>query len=102
MTPFQDGEDDEDIPAICNSDAFVTSDITQADASITQKEVHIGQITRSHAKKLQQEVNSLLAEINFFMYENVILPKSSTLVVLRYIHEDDDTTKYGDEVNNKK
>jgi hypothetical protein len=47
-------------------------------------------------------VNSLLAEINFFMYENVILPKSSILVVLRYIHEDDGTTKYGDEVNNKK
>jgi hypothetical protein len=47
-------------------------------------------------------VNSILAEINFFIYENVILPKGSTLVVLRYIHEDDGTTKNGDEVNNKK
>jgi hypothetical protein len=36
------------------------------------------------------------------MYENVILPKSCTLVVLRYIHEDGNTTNYGDEVNNKK
>jgi hypothetical protein len=35
MTPFQEGEDDEDIPIICNSDAFVTPDFTQDDASIT-------------------------------------------------------------------
>jgi hypothetical protein len=102
MTPFQEGEDDKDIPAICSSNAFVTPDLTQDDASITQKEVHIGPITRSRAKKLQQEVNSLLNKINFFMYENVILPKSSTLVVLRYIHEDGNATKYGHQVNNKK
>jgi hypothetical protein len=51
---------------------------------------------------LQQQVNSILAEINFFIYENVILPKSSTWVILRYIHKDDGTTKYGDEVYNKK
>jgi hypothetical protein len=36
---------DEDIPTICNSDAFVTPDLTQDDASITQQEVHIGPIT---------------------------------------------------------
>jgi hypothetical protein len=35
---------DEDIPAICSSDAFVTAGLTQDDASITQKEVHIGLI----------------------------------------------------------
>jgi hypothetical protein len=46
---------------------FDTPDLTQDDASITQKEVHIGPITQSRAKKLQ-EVNSLLDEINFFMY----------------------------------
>jgi hypothetical protein len=51
---------------------------------------------------LQQKVNSILTEINFFIYENVILPKGSTLVVLRNIHKDDGTTKYGDEVNNKR
>jgi hypothetical protein len=66
-----------------------------------EKEVHIVPITRSRANK-QQEVNYLLDEINFKIYENVILPKCSTLIVLRYIHEDDGTTKYGDEVNNKK
>jgi hypothetical protein len=32
-------------------------------------------------------VNSLLAEINFNISEIVILPKYSTLVVLRYICE---------------
>jgi hypothetical protein len=30
------------------------------------------------------------------------MAKCSTLVVLRYIYEDNDTTKYGDEENNKK
>jgi hypothetical protein len=49
--------------------------------------IHIyqGPITQSRAKKLHQEVNSLLAEINFNISENVILPKCSQLVVLRYI-----------------
>jgi hypothetical protein len=32
-------------------------------------------------------VNSLLAKINFNISENVILPKCSTFVVLRYICE---------------
>jgi hypothetical protein len=36
---------------------------------------------RSHAKLLQKEVNSLLAEINFNIFENIILPKRSTLVL---------------------
>jgi hypothetical protein len=60
-----------------------------------------GPITRFRAKKLQQEVNSFRAKINFKIYENVILPKSCTLVVLRNIHEEDGTTKHGEEVNNK-
>jgi hypothetical protein len=52
--------------------------------------------------RLQREVHALLCEIHFKVDENFILPKCSTLVVLRHIHEDDETTKYGDEVNNKK
>jgi hypothetical protein len=36
--------------------------------------------------QLKQEVNSLIAEINYIS-ENVILTKCSTLVVLRYICE---------------
>jgi hypothetical protein len=59
-------------------------------------------ITRSRAMRLQREVHALLCEIHFKVDENFILPKCSTLVVLRHIHEDDETTKYGDEVNSKK
>ena len=45
-------------------------------------------ITRSRAKKLQQEVNALLCEIHFNINENYILPKCCTLIVLRYIEEE--------------
>jgi hypothetical protein len=75
-TPFQEKEDDVDIPRV-----------TQVDEGNTPININHGPITRSRAKKLQQEVNSLLAEINFNISENVILPKYSTLVVLRYICE---------------
>jgi len=54
--------------------------------------VYEGPITRSRAKLLQNEVNSLLAEINFDVFENVILPKCSTLVVLRYTNKEEDDT----------
>jgi hypothetical protein len=75
-TPFQEGEDDVDIPRA-----------TQVDEDNTPININQGPITRSRAKKIQQEVNSLLAEFNFNISENVILPKCSTLVVLRYICE---------------
>ncbi len=45
-----------------------------------------GPITRRRAKKLQQEINSLLAETYFNIDENYILPKSSTLLLLRFTH----------------
>jgi hypothetical protein len=38
-------------------------------------------------------VNSFLAKINFKIYENGILTKSCTLLILRNIHEEDGTTK---------
>jgi hypothetical protein len=47
-------------------------------------------------------VNSFLTEINSNIYKNVILPKCCTLVNLRNIHEEDGTTKHGEEVNNMK
>jgi hypothetical protein len=65
MTPFQGGEDDEDIPAITPIQ---------------------GPITRSRAKKLQQEVNSLLAKIDYNINEDSILPKCCTYVLLRFTH----------------
>jgi hypothetical protein len=47
-------------------------------------------------------VNSLIAEINFNISENVILPKCSTLVVLRYICERGGAAIHGEEVKKKR
>jgi hypothetical protein len=47
-------------------------------------------------------VNSLLAEINFNISENVILPKCSTLVVLSYICEGGGVAIHGGEAKKKK
>jgi hypothetical protein len=44
-------------------------------------------LTRSHAKKLQQQVTSLLAEFDNNITENIILPKSSILVIIRFKHQ---------------
>jgi hypothetical protein len=71
--------------------------VTQVDEDNIPININQGPITRSRAKKLQQEVNSLLAEINFNISENVILPKCSTLVVLRYICERGGAAIHGEE-----
>jgi hypothetical protein len=47
-------------------------------------------------------VNSLLAEINFNISEDVILPKCSTLVVLKYICERGGAYIHGEEAKKKK
>jgi hypothetical protein len=44
-------------------------------------------LTRSHARKLQQHVTSLLAEFVNIITENIILPKSSTLAIIRFKHQ---------------
>ena len=59
---------------------------------VTHKQVHVGPITRSRAKLLQKEVNSFLDETNFNIHENIILPKNSTLILLRYTHEEVEDT----------
>jgi hypothetical protein len=89
-TPFQEGEDDVDIPRV-----------TQVDEDNTPTNINHGRITQSRAKKLQQEVNSLPAEINFNIFENVILPKCSTLVVVRYICERGGAAIHGEEEKKK-
>ena len=48
-----------------------------------------GPITQSRAKKLQQEVNSLLTEFGSNINKNFILPKCATYVLLRVTHERD-------------
>jgi hypothetical protein len=46
-----------------------------------------GPLTRSHAKKLQQQVTSFLAKFDNNITENVILPKSSILMIIRFKHQ---------------
>jgi hypothetical protein len=75
--------------------------VTQDQASDTQATILQGPITHSHTKKLRQKVNSILAEINFNISENVILPKCNTSVVLRYICERGGTTIHGEETKKK-
>ena len=63
---------------------------TQVSPTPTSAQVIDGPITRSCAKKLQQEVHALLCEIHFNISKNYILPKCCTLIVLRYIEEEKD------------
>src|SRR5512139_330529 len=51
-----------------------------------------GPITRSCARKIQQEVNSFFSQLNPNFSENFILPKCSTFVLLSFTPEDIITT----------
>jgi hypothetical protein len=53
---------------------------------------HQGPLIRSHAKKLQEQVNSFLSDCNFHTSKNIILSKCSTLVVPRNIFEGEEET----------
>ena len=44
----------------------------------------------------KKEVNSLLSETNFNIFEDIILPKYSTLILLRHVHKEDWNTKKSD------
>jgi hypothetical protein len=61
--------------------------VTQHQASVTPSHIYEGPVTRSRAKKLQQEVHAFLSELNFNTDENVILPKSCILLLLRFTQE---------------
>ncbi|TVU06805.1 hypothetical protein EJB05_46840, partial [Eragrostis curvula] len=78
-TPFQEREDDEDIQTIVTNHGSPAP--SQAPATSIQ-----GPITRSRAKKLIHEVNSLLTKFDYNLNENFILPKCSTFVLLRFTH----------------
>ena len=81
----------------CDEDISAKQDVNQAhdveDVNTAIEQVNIGPITRSRAKKLQQEVNTLLCEIHFNINENYILPKLCMLVLLRFTKEDDENTE---------
>jgi len=95
-TPFQEAKDDMTIPVSKMSQAPSQATTTQVLPTPKPAQVINGPVTRSRAKKLQQEVNTLLCEVHFNINENYILPKCSNLIVLRYIEEEKDesnTTK---------
>jgi hypothetical protein len=46
-----------------------------------------GPITRSRAKKIQQEVHALLCELKLNSNDNFMLPKSCMLILLRYVED---------------
>ena len=51
-------------------------------------------MTRSRAKLLEQQVNSLLLECDVFNHENFILPKSMHLCMIRFV---DNTNAMGED-----
>ena len=69
---------------------FVDEDMPPEVTQVTHKHVYDGPITRSRVKLLQKEVISFLAETNFNIHENIILPKNSSLILLRCSHEEKD------------
>jgi hypothetical protein len=77
--PFLEGELDEDIPT--NESGNGSTNPNQAPKTPMQ-----GPITRSHAKKIQQKVHSLLTKIDCNTNENFVLPKYCIHVLLRFTH----------------
>jgi len=63
------------------------------------KDTTQGPLTRSYAKKLQEQVNSFLIDFNFNIYENVILLKCSMLIIIRNTFEEKDKTDHEDKPN---
>jgi hypothetical protein len=49
-------------------------------------EIRIGPMTRARTKLLEQQVNSLLVEHDVCVNENLILPKSMHLCMIRFIN----------------
>jgi hypothetical protein len=53
----------------------------------TSSNLNQGPLTRSHSKNIQQQVTSLLAQFDNNITKNIILPKSYTLVIIRFKHQ---------------
>jgi hypothetical protein len=51
-----------------------------------------GSLTRSRAKKLQEQMNSFLIDFDINISKDEILPKCSTLMLLRCTHEEVEDT----------
>jgi predicted unusual protein kinase regulating ubiquinone biosynthesis (AarF/ABC1/UbiB family) len=61
---------------------------TQVQPTSSPTQAFDGPITRSRAKKLQQEVHAILYEFHLNTNENFMLPKSCMLILLRFTKED--------------
>jgi hypothetical protein len=61
---------------------------TQVQPTSSPTHVFDGPITRSRAKKLQQEVHTLLYEFQLNTNENFMLPKSCILILLKFTKEE--------------
>ena len=81
-TPFQGGEDDEDIPTMAPS---LPHEQPVATKKMSKDEIRIGPTTRARAKLLEQQVNSLLVDNVNYSNESFILPNSLCVCVIRYI-----------------
>ncbi|KAJ1270541.1 hypothetical protein BS78_06G059600 [Paspalum vaginatum] len=72
------------MPASATSPTSLNTPATLPTASPTSP----GPITRSRAKKTQQEVHTLLCETHLALNENYIPPKSCMLLLLGFTKED--------------
>jgi diphthamide biosynthesis methyltransferase len=77
MTP----KDDIDLPVNTHEGSATNVSIP---ASSTLPTIPTGPITRSRAKKIQQEKHTLIYEFQLNTNENFMLPKSCMLILLRF------------------
>jgi len=82
--PFEEGEDDEDIPSSPHSSSSSNKASTKPQVEASTKKTYLGPMTRSRTKQIQQEVNALLTDPNVHIDEDFILPKSCVLLLLRF------------------
>ena len=80
------GGGDEDIHTLDTSSPH--DDDHQVAAKKSNDEIRIGPITRARAKLLEQQVNSLLIESEYFIHENCLLPKSLFVCILRFVEQE--------------
>ena len=87
-TPFEEGEDDEDIPGSSQPSSCPQDESTQLQVETSTKKTYFGPMTRSRAKQIQQEVNALLTDSNIDINDNYILPTSCVFLLLRFLPTD--------------
>jgi hypothetical protein len=86
-TPFQGEEDNMTMPLSNTLQPPRHTTSTQVQPTSSSTQAFDGPITHSRAKKLQQEVHTLLYEFQLNTDENFMLPKSCMLILLRFTKE---------------